>query len=136
MKSNHTDSRSKNHNDKDSFVKNAVNEYALDKSDIIRKELVYVAENYNSYDGIGGVYNENGYNQAIDQSIPEVPADEQRYPVDPYASKTVQMVQKILNYASGTEFLKYSALVRKEAFSEYSFEFNGNNMHFYLYSRL
>ncbi len=119
---------------KDSFVKNVVNEYALDKSDIIRKELVYVAENYNSYDGIGGVYNENGYNQAIDQSIPEVPADEQRYPVDPYASKTVQMVQKILNYASGTEFLKYSALVRKEAFSEYGFEFNGNNMHFNLYN--
>ncbi len=109
--------RAKLEKNKDAFVNGVVNQFSLEKSEIIRKELVYIAQNYNTDEA--GVYNTNGYSQVIDESIPETPLEQQKYPVDPYASKTVQMVQKILNYAEGTEFLKYSSLVRNDAFFEY-----------------
>lgn len=96
--------------------------YSINKAGIIKKELEYIAQNYKrqEYDGVS-IYNENGYSEILDAQIPEVPYSEQKYIVDPYASKTVQMVQKILNYAEGEEFLKYASLVRYESFNESEF---------------
>lgn len=119
---------------KENFVDGVVNQFSLEKAEIIRKELEYIAQNYNNEDI--SVYNANGYSQAIDESIPDVPASQQKYPVDPYASKTVQMVQKILNYAEGTEFLKYASLIRNDAFFEYG-DFHYDDVSFvdfYLYN--
>ncbi len=116
---------------KDNYVDKAVQQYSLKKAEIIRNELVYIADNYLS--SKDSVYNLNGYSEAIYNSIPDVPANEQKYPVDTDAPKTVQMVQKILNYATGTEFLKYSSLVRKDAFTESEFHFSENGYYLDLY---
>ncbi len=115
---------------KDTYIQNAVDKYSLEKANIIQKELAYIADNY--FLENESVYNLNGYSEAIFNSIPDVPADEQKYPIDTDAPETVQMVQKILNYAKGTEFLKYSSLIRKEAFNESEFHFAQDGYDFYL----
>ena len=112
---------------KEDAVNEIVSAYASDKADIIKKELEYIAQNYERQQNGESIYNENGYSEILDAQIPEVPYDEQKYIVDPYASKTVQMVQKILNYAEGEEFLKYASLVRHESFNE-----KGEFHHYYV----
>lgn len=106
-------------------VDEIVKSYSQNKANIIKKELEYIAQNYKrqEYDG-ESIYNENGYSEILDAQIPEVPYEDQKYIVDPYASKTVQMVQKILNYAEGNEFLKYASLVRHESFNEGEFHYS------------
>ncbi|MBQ8782488.1 MAG: HAMP domain-containing histidine kinase [Clostridia bacterium] len=109
---------------KESKVQEIVSAYASQKADIIKKELEYIAQNYERQEDGESIYNENGYSEILDSQIPEVPYENQKYIVDPYASKTVQMVQKILNYAEGTEFLKYASIVRYESFNESEFSYD------------
>lgn len=96
--------------------------YGRKKAEIIKKDLEYIAENYKLQDEGESVYNENAYSEILDSQIPETPYEEQKYLVDPYASKTVQMVQKILNYAEGEEFLKYATLVDFHSFNSGEFK--------------
>lgn len=124
--------------EKDDAVNEIVSAYAADKADIIKKELEYIAQNYERQQDGESIYNENGYSEILDSQIPETPYDKQKYIVDPYASKTVQMVQKILNYAEGNEFLKYASLVRYESFNErgefhYDYSFDSVQYGFHCY---
>ncbi len=107
----------------ESAVREVVSAYSLEKAAIIKRELEYIAQNYERQEDGESIYNENGYSEILDSQIPEVSYENQKYIVDPYASKTVQMVQKILNYAEGTEFLKYASLVRYECFNEHEFHY-------------
>lgn len=110
---------------KSAAVDEIVKAYSQNKANIIKKELEYIAQNYKrqEYEGIS-IYNENGYSEILDAQIPDVPYEQQKYIVDPYASKTVQMVQKILNYAEDNEFLKYASIVRHESFNESEFNYD------------
>lgn len=125
----------------ESTVREIVSAYSLKKAAIIKRELEYIAQNYERQEDGESIYNENGYSEILDSQIPEVSYENQKYIVDPYASKTVQMVQKILNYAEGTEFLKYASLVRHECFNETEFdytailggEYNGGGYAFHCY---
>ncbi|MBQ8228093.1 MAG: HAMP domain-containing histidine kinase [Clostridia bacterium] len=108
-------------NKKENVVKEITSAYASQKAAIIKKELEYIAQNYERQDEGESIYNENGYSEILDSQIPDVPYEKQKFIVDPYASKTVQMVQKILNYAEGTEFLKYASIIRYESFNESEF---------------
>ncbi len=117
---------------KEQYIEKVVNRYSLEKARIIEKELAFIADNYFREDE--SVYNLNGYSEAIYNSIPDVPANEQKYPIDTDAPQTVQMVQKILNHAKGTEFLKYSSLIRKDAFNEGEFIFNEYKYFFSMYN--
>lgn len=123
---------------KESKVDEIVSAYASQKANIIKNELEYIAENYNRQEDYGeSIYNENGYSEILDSQIPETSYENQKYIVDPYASKTVQMVQKILNYAEGTEFLKYASIVRYESFNEREFHYDtdiGYGFHCYNYT--
>ncbi len=113
---------------KEDAINRIVSSYSSEKAEIVKKELEYIAQNYERQEHNGeSIYNENGYSEILDSQIPEVPYENQKYLVDPYASKTVQMVQKILNYAEGEEFLKYASLVRYESFNEREFECSPDN---------
>ncbi len=108
-------------------IERVVSQYETQKANIIRRELEYIAQNYGRQDYYGeSIYNENGYSEILESSIPDTPYEEQKYIIDHNASKTVQMVQKILNYAEGKEFLKYASLVRREAFNESEFLYSVN----------
>lgn len=106
---------------RESYVSEALNKYLDEKARIIKNELTYVAKNYktNVY-----AYSAYGLSSNFSYNIPDTDAADQKYPVDPYAPKVVQTVQKILNYADGQEFLKYENLVRETAFTEGGFSFN------------
>ncbi len=122
---------------KETAAKEITSAYASQKAAIIKKELEYIAQNYERQNEGESIYNENGYSEILDSQIPETPYENQKYIVDPYASKTVQMVQKILNYAEGTEFLKYASLVRYESFNESEFHYDsgiGYGFHCYDFS--
>ncbi len=112
---------------KEDAINQIVSSYSSIKAGIIKRELAYIAENYKRQEDGESIYNENGYSEILDSQIPEVPYEKQKYLVDPYASKTVQMVQKILNYAEGEEFLKYASLVRHDSFNEGEFECTPDN---------
>ena len=101
-------------------VENALNAYLDKKSQIIQNELQYVAKNYREDEAL---YESNSISDEYVESIPDTPADKQKYPVDPYAPNPIKAAQKILNYAEGREFLKYELLVRDEAFSEDEFAY-------------
>ncbi len=124
-------------NKEENAVKEITSAYASQKAAIIKKELEYIAQNYERQNEGESIYNENGYSEILDSQIPETPYENQKYIVDPYASKTVQMVQKILNYAEGTEFLKYASIVRYESFNESEFHYDsdiGYGFHCYDFS--
>lgn len=106
---------------RESYVSEALNKYLDEKARIIKNELTYVAKNYKTdvY-----AYSAYGLSSNFSYNIPDTDAADQKYPVDPYAPKVVQTVQKILNYADGQEFLKYENLVRETAFTEGGFSFN------------
>ncbi len=65
---------------KEDAIAQIVSSYSSDKADIIKKELEYIAQNYErqEYDGVS-IYNENGYSEILDAQIPEVPYEEQKY---------------------------------------------------------
>lgn len=98
---------------KESYIENAKKEFLAKKASIIKAELTYVANHYKTDEG---AYLQYGLERNYVDSIPDTPAQDQKFPVDPYASETIQAVQKILNYAKGEEFLKYASLVREDAF--------------------
>lgn len=106
---------------RESYVSEALNKYLDEKARIVKNELTYVAKNYKTdvY-----AYSAYGLSSNFSYNIPDTDAADQKYPVDPYAPKVVQTVQKILNYADGQEFLKYENLVRETAFTEGGFSFN------------
>lgn len=106
---------------RESYVSEALNKYLDEKARIIKNELTYVAKNYKTD---VCAYSAYGLSSNFSYNIPDTDAADQKYPVDPYAPKVVQTVQKILNYADGQEFLKYENLVRETAFTEGGFSFN------------
>lgn len=106
---------------RESYVSEALNKYLDEKARIIKNELTYVAKNYKTDEYAYSAY---GLSSNFSYNIPDTDAADQKYPVDPYAPKVVQTVQKILNYADGQEFLKYENLVRETAFTEGGFSFN------------
>ena len=106
---------------RESYVSEALNKYLDEKARIIKNELTYVAKNYKTDEYAYSTY---GLSSNFSYNIPDTDAADQKYPVDPYAPKVVQTVQKILNYADGQEFLKYENLVRETAFTEGGFSFN------------
>lgn len=106
---------------RESYVSEALNKYLDEKARIIKNELTYVAKNYKTDEYAYSAY---GLSSNFSYNIPDTDAADQKYPVDPYAPKVVQTVQKILNYADGQEFLKYENLVRETAFTEDGFSFN------------
>ena len=110
---------------RESYVSEALNKYLDEKARIIKNELTYVAKNYKTdvY-----AYSAYGLSSNFSYNIPDTDAADQKYPVDPYAPKVVQTVQKILNYADGQEFLKYENLVRETAFTEGGFSLTKNIM--------
>ncbi len=106
---------------RESYVSEALNKYLDEKARIIKNELTYVAKNYKTD---AYAYSAYGLSSNYSYNIPDTDAADQKYPVDPYAPKVVQTVQKILNYADGREFLKYENLVRETAFTEGGFSFS------------
>lgn len=100
---------------KQETVDAAVKSYMAQRAQIIKSELVNIAGNYRdeSFE-----YNAPAISAEYVSLIPDTPVEKQKYPVDKNADYYIQAVQKVLNYASGSEFNKYDVLVdRNEALS-------------------
>lgn len=90
------------------------------KISIIKEELTYVATHYEEYLSD----DEQMFSDSYINSIPDTPVENQKYPIDPYASANIRVARKILNYAEGDDFLKYESLIRTEALNNDSFYCN------------
>lgn len=94
---------------KDEVVKNIVNKFYNDKSEIIKSELEYAVNNYQ-----GGYYSENDEVYEVDENG-DVYTSTIYVPDD----KAIKAAQEALATAKGVGFLKYEYLVRSEAFEGY-----------------
>lgn len=97
---------------KEKAIKEEVQRFIDNKVSIIHDELACVAKGQDYENNIGK------FTESYINSIPDTPEDEQKYPLDPYASANVRVACKVLNYAEGEELLKYENLVREDAFRE------------------
>ncbi|MBQ8210855.1 MAG: HAMP domain-containing histidine kinase [Clostridia bacterium] len=97
----------------DAVVTEAVNAYLDKKAGIIKAELEYAVNNYD----------ESYFNYEYSAELITIPDGAEADTADPGAveettvvPKNIEAAQKILNSASGRDFLNYEALVRSEAF--------------------
>lgn len=94
---------------KDGVVKNIVNKFYNDKSEIIKSELEFAVNNYQ-----GGYYPENDEVYEVDENG-DVYTSTIYVPDD----KAIKAAQEALATAKGVDFLKYEYLVRSAAFEGY-----------------
>lgn len=96
-------------NQKDEIVKDIVNKFYSDKSEIIKSELEFAVNDYQGgYYPETDVVNEVDENGGVYESTVYIPED-----------KAIKEAQAALSTAKGTDFLKYEYLVRSNAFDGY-----------------
>ena len=149
--------------EKDAVIDSLTEAFLTKKAEIIRSELYYVATHYEReyendyyYEAYNDLVNTTTTTTAVsDESNTESttfyyekgeedvtePVETTRVDinakvaVDPYAPYNVRYCQHLLNTVSGLDFLQYENLVRDEALTNYSYQFNYDTESFNYYTR-